>query len=120
VLSSTVMCSSTKSVTSWSDVLALNWWANVGSVRGRAASIVLAAAIAVDAMGPSFEASVAAIWLLGLVAMLLVASANLLRKGAVGPKSFTVSADEFGVAKAARDSTMALDFRRPRRLVSTS
>jgi hypothetical protein len=100
-------------VTRWSDVLALNWWVNVRSVWGWAASIVLAAAITVDAMGPSFEASgaalpknlavsfvvfiaiMAAIWLLGLVAMLLVASANLLRKGAVGPKSFTVSADEF-------------------------
>jgi F0F1-type ATP synthase membrane subunit c/vacuolar-type H+-ATPase subunit K len=98
-------------VTKWSDVLALNWWVNVRSTWGWAASIIVAAAITVDAMGPRLEAGgedlpkriavsfvvfiaiMAAVWLLGLVGMLLVASANLLRKGAVGPKSFTISAD---------------------------
>jgi RimJ/RimL family protein N-acetyltransferase len=34
-----------------------------------------------------------AIWFISLVGMLLMASANLLRKGAVGPKSFNISAD---------------------------
>jgi hypothetical protein len=40
-----------------------------------------------------FIAIIGAIWLLGLVGMLLVASANLMRKGAIGPKNFTISAD---------------------------
>ena len=39
-----------------------------------------------------FIAIVVAVWLLGLVGILVVASANLLRKGAVGHKSFTISA----------------------------
>jgi hypothetical protein len=105
------MCSSKKSVTKWSDLLALNWWVNVRSPWGWAASTIVAAAITLDAMGPRLDAGaealpknlfvffvvfiaiVVAIWLLGLVGMLLIVSANLLRKGAVGPKSFTISAD---------------------------
>jgi hypothetical protein len=102
---------SRKSVTKWSDVLAVNCWVNLHSTWGWVASIVVAAAITVHAMGPRLAsgreplpkglalcfvvlvAVMAAIWLLSLVSILLVASANFLRKGAIGPKSFTISAD---------------------------
>lgn len=100
-----------RSVTRWSDIIALNWWVNVRSKWGWALSIVVAAAITMDVMGPRFRlegesfskslalsfalfmAVMTAIWLLGLVGMFLVASGNLLRKGSIGPKSFNISAD---------------------------
>jgi len=102
---------SMRSVTRWSDVLTINWWVNVRSPWGWAASTILAAAMTLDAMGSRlgagggalsknlmvffvvFIAIVVAIWLLVLVVILVVASANLLRRGAVGPKTFTISAD---------------------------
>jgi hypothetical protein len=42
-----------------------------------------------------FVALKAAIWPVGIIVMLLVASSNLMRKGAVGPRSFTISDDAF-------------------------
>jgi hypothetical protein len=104
------MCSSINSVTKWSDMLALTWWVNLRSTWGWVVSIVVAAAITGDVMGPRLQSGGAvlkslalsfflfmtlmtAIWFISLVGMLLMASANLLRKGAVGPKSFNISAD---------------------------
>lgn len=110
-LSSAAASSSIKSVTRWSDILAINWWVSVRSPWSWAASTVLAAVITLDAMGARLDAGrgaltknavvffvvfiaiVVAIWLLSMVGMLLVASANLLRKGAVGRKTFTIAAD---------------------------
>lgn len=76
---------------------------------GWATSIAISAAIStdvivsrLDAGGESvvktvalffilFIALMAAIWLVGFALMLLVASANLMRKGAIGSKHFTIS-----------------------------
>lgn len=97
------------SVTRWRDVLALNWWVNLRSKLGWATSVAISAAIAADVIASRLEvegepvaktvalffvlfvALMAAIWLVGLTVLLLVASANLMKKGVVGPKRFTIS-----------------------------
>lgn len=107
------MGSSMNSVTRWKDILVLNWWINLRSKFGWAASVGVSAAIAADMIAPRlavenepaaktvglffilFVALMAAIWLVGLAALLLVTSANILRKGAVGPKRFTISDHAF-------------------------
>jgi hypothetical protein len=101
------------SVTRLRDVLALNWWVNLRSKLAWVASIAISAAIAADVIarrlevaGESLAKTVAlffvlfmalmtAIWLVGLIFLLLVVSANLMRKGAIGPKRFTISDHAF-------------------------
>jgi hypothetical protein len=129
------MCSRMRSVTKWSDILALTCWVNLRSPWGWVVSVVVAAAITADVMGPrlvsegeSLPKSIAlsfflfmtimtAIWFIGLVGMLLMASANLLRKGAVGAKSFAISAD--ALTEDDGDRTTAVSWRQVRSIDKT-
>ena len=85
-----------KSVTTWSDILALNCWVNLRSRLGWFASILLAALITHDVLSPRpegrsigmalalycvvFGALLTMVWLVVFVGILLVTSANLLRR----------------------------------------
>lgn len=102
-----------KSVTKWRDILALNWWINLRSPLSWVVSILIAAWIAADIVLRTtqgaersvamnillvvvmFMAGMLAIWLVSGVLIVLVASVNLLRKGCVGPKTFTIGDDAF-------------------------
>jgi hypothetical protein len=99
-----------KGVTTWRDILVLNCWVNLRSRLGWFASILVAALIALDLLprlqGRSVGMTVALycvvfvvlmtiIWLVVFMGILLVTGANLLRRGCIGQKTFTITNDVF-------------------------
>lgn len=102
-----------KSATRWSDVLALACWINLRSKLGWSATALIACWIAWDVVSPRLEqqgqsvamtiamflvvvaAVVTLVLLISFLGLLLMATANLLRKGNIGPRSFTISGEGF-------------------------
>jgi hypothetical protein len=102
-----------RSITTWSDILALNCWVGLRSKLGWFVSVLIAASIAgsivaqiLEPGGQSakkaivvffavFVTVMALIWLVSFLLMLVVATAHLLRKGSIGPKKFTIANDAF-------------------------
>jgi hypothetical protein len=99
------------SVTTWSDILVLNCWLNLRSRWGWVVSIFIAVLITDDVLSPRPEGRPVAmalalycmmivtllviIWLVGFLVILLITTANLFRRGSIGPKRFTVSYEAF-------------------------
>jgi hypothetical protein len=99
-----------KSVTRWTDIVALSFWLNVRSKFNWSVSILVAAAIAWDVVSPRLEQGqsfaktfplffsmlatlMTLILLVGFLAIPLIASTNFLRKGSIGPREFTVTSE---------------------------
>lgn len=102
-----------RSITTWSDILALNCWVGLRSKFSWFVSVLVAASIAgsivariLEQNGTSAKKAVVAffavfvtlmalIWLVGFVLMLVATTAHFLRKGSIGPKKFTIANDAF-------------------------
>lgn len=102
-----------KSVTTWGDVFSLNVWVNLHSRFSWLSGIAIAAALAIQTTAPQwqqggrpvgvavavilimFVALMIGIALISCVLIFVAACAHLLRKGCIGPKQFTISAETF-------------------------
>jgi ABC-type multidrug transport system fused ATPase/permease subunit len=102
-----------KGVTKWRDVLAINVWVNLHSRFNWLVSVLIAAVLSIQMTAPRWQqggqsvvmtivvlfvmflAVMTAIALVSCVFIVLIASVNLFRRGAIGPRTFTISDQAF-------------------------